>query len=331
MPYNNYISGIFKDKLVMSVGINSFQFSSVKFLNKARRRSYDGEGAVMFPCGAMGIFLLFSGLCALFLSVPDAACAQGSGDALSVVTEGGQHLIARQKAVKRMGRNLDKDSIAELYDFMDRKTDPGLHRDELLAIKDAVCSLLDSQEKYPAELPERLIAMYNDKTHDIRWRDYCVQHLNKGYALAAPEMREAIRNTFWKATGQIDSTIAGTALIALYDNSSSPAIDKAAVAAKALEIVANPASGNPAKITALQICAQLDVTDAIGHARKLVETAGERPLRMSAIAAIGRLGDNSDRPLLARYAKGADRVVSISAKAALKRLNSKDRKRVGNF
>lgn len=264
-----------------------------------------------FITSVVGCWLI--GLC-----IPLALNAEESSAVENVIA--GNSFRAMCNEVNKLGRTLSPESISRLYSFLGSKQSGALSRSELLALKDAVCTKLDHQTKYPSDLPERLMEMYADPAHDVAWRDYCIQHLNTGFQKASEEQRKEIIKTFWLATKEIDSTIAGTALIALNDHIADEGVDKDQVAAKALEIVLSETSGTSSKTTALQICAQLGEKKCLSAARDLAVSARGRTLRLSAIAAIGTLGESQDSVLLQKYASGTDRLVQVAAKSALKRL-----------
>jgi len=51
----------------------------------------------------------------------------------------------------------------------------------------------------------------------------------------------------------------------------------------------------------------------------IIAAGGSTPIRVSAIACLGILGDQSDLPMLARYASGTDARLKIPAQAAVNR------------
>ena len=132
--------------------------------------------------------------------------------------------------------------------------------------------------------------------------------------------RLSIGTALWKATEERDLSIAGTALIALFKNAGDQFIPRKNVASKALEMCEDARYGELAKITALQICAKLNETRALPAARKIAASEAIAPLRMSAIAAIGTLGDLSDKSMLEKYASSPDVRLRKSAQGALKKL-----------
>lgn len=262
-------------------------------------------------------------LCAFFLC-STLIFAQEQEAPLSILTKGHNHsFFARQKALQTLSRDLDSESIQVMYDFMDAKMDPALSRVELLALKDAVCTKLDTQKKYPSNLPDRLMQMYTDQEHHEDWRNYCIQHLNIGFKNATEEQRAAICEIFWKATEEHHKAISGTALIALNDNGGDVNISKNDIAAKSLEIINNKSSCGAAKTSALQICAQLAEKNCLPAARELIAESYEISLRLSAVAVLGILGNEDDLNLLQNYTSDHNRLVKNSVNVALRKINQR--------
>ena len=231
---------------------------------------------------------------------------------------------ARIAAARALSRTLANEDITALYGFLDRKAaDDPSQPGELDAIKNDVVNQLKAQNRFPLELPSRLMAMYGDRSHDEVWRDYCIQHLGD----IVPEIRDeagrekAIR-VLWSATDERQGSIPGTGLIALFNLCGGKGVDRAQVAAKALAMVKDPGYGEPAKITALQIGAKLGDQALLPLARKLA-AGGAIPIRMSAMACLGMLGDKSDLELLKASESSTDVRLSTAAQAAIKRLSVK--------
>ena len=229
--------------------------------------------------------------------------------------------VTRIKAVHKLGKNLTEQEIKALYVFLNRhNNEDNLKPGEIDAIKNDVSVAIMGQQKKPADYGNNLMAMYYDKTHDDVWRDYCIQHLGGWCSKADDAEKTLIAKTLWKAVEQRNLSIAGTALIALSNNTGSQDIQKDDVANKAFEICEDAQYGELAKITALQICAKLNEKKVLQTARKTAESGASIPLRMSAIAAVGTLGDSTDRPMLEKYASSSDVRLRKSAQSALGRL-----------
>lgn len=228
----------------------------------------------------------------------------------------------RIKEVHSLGKNLSHEEIQTLYALLNRKNNEDFLRpDQLNALKNDVVNALREQEYPPSRLSDNLIAMYNDKGHDKVWRDYCIQHLGHFLKrISSKEKKEAVVATLWKATEETNITIAGTALLAMENNKNDSLIDAGEVAEKALNLCKDSTCGEPAKITALQICAKLGDVRVLSTAREIATSGQSVPLRMSAIAAVGTLGDESDREMLEKYSQSSDIRLRKSAQSALTRL-----------
>jgi len=208
-------------------------------------------------------------------------------------------------------------------DFLEARSAPGLTASELLALKDSVCSVLENQSVYPVELPARLTAMYRDPTHAVGWRDYCIQHLSTACRKVPAAERPAIVGVFKEAARETQSTIAGTALIALRDHQAVAPDIREFLAGRSREIAADGGAHDASRITALQISAGLGDRRVLPPIRALLQdaTAG-RPLRLAAVAALGTLGGTEDLHLLEPLADGSDRMFRRAAEAAIAKIGA---------
>lgn len=231
---------------------------------------------------------------------------------------------ARLQAVRALSKALSSNEVHALYGLLDRKSgeDPATPA-ERNALKNDVVNALKMQKVMPADLPARLIAMFNDPAHDAVWRDYCIQHLGSVYADTTPlAMQEQARQTLWAAASEKQGPIPGTALIALANLSGQPGFEKARIAALALTLVRSPDYGEPAKITAFQICAKLGEQAVLPDARQQMSN-GSVLIRVSALACVGFLGDQSDLAALRTLESNSDIRLRTAAQAAIKRLIEK--------
>ncbi len=234
---------------------------------------------------------------------------------------GGESFVVRQEAVQQLGSNLSDLEVEALYHLLYRKAgeDP-LQAGELNALKNEVVNVLKKQRRNPALLVRHLIAMFDDPAQDAVWHDYCVQHLGTLCRAVEGPDRTAVRELLWRAAEERQSGVAGTALIALVDNLEGTDSDRQMVRDKALAIATAPDYADAARITALQISAKLEDRRILPLARSIAEGGHAVPLRASAIAAIGSLGDSTDRPLLEKYSQSTDIRLRTAAASALNRL-----------
>lgn len=241
--------------------------------------------------------------------------------AVAPVLAGGFH--ERQKAASSLGRRLPPEAVGELMDFLGVYKDARLESSELLALKDCICSALENQSVYPAELPGRLTAMYRDPAHAVGWRDYCIQHLSTACRKIPADQRPAIIDVFKEAVKERQSTIAGTALIALRDNQAAVPGIRELLANHAREIAADSQSVAASRVTALQISAGLGDKRVLPAIRMLVQdSVTERPLRLAAVAALGTLGGTEDLPVLEPLASGSDRMFKRAAATAIAKIEA---------
>jgi hypothetical protein len=230
---------------------------------------------------------------------------------------GDKRLSARRSAVNRLGTEMKPEDVLALCSYLREgcRTDDSLNPDQKYVLVNEIQDVLQEQKEPPPDFTETLLAVYRDRTQDEVIRDYTVQHLGTWYE-RAPDKRP-IRDALWEATGETQSSVAGTALLALSNISDS---DRDRLAQTALQIAMDEQSGVAARITALQICAQLGVREAAPIARELAQLASPVSLRVSAIATLGALGDGNDSAFLQRLAEGTDLRVQPAARVALKRL-----------
>ena len=248
---------------------------------------------------------------------PGALSIVGSLDS---VLSRNSSLLERQEAVRSLGSGLEDDEYSALLEFLARKSsDDSLPADQLVALKNEVVNKLKNQERDPVELIRALVAMFGDVTQDEVWRDYCIQHLGTLYKAAEGADREAVKKLFLQATDLKQGSIPGTALIALANNAGSD-IASQAVAAKAIVIAEDVLYGDAARITALQIAAKQNDARILSVARETAFGSVSAPLRVSAIAVLGMMGDKTDLTKLEPLASSTDIRLRTAATAAVKKL-----------
>jgi hypothetical protein len=231
----------------------------------------------------------------------------------------------RVRAIHRLANNLPQSQVEALYKFLyTRLEKQKLKNLEFNALKNEIVLELMKQKIKPGDLAGHLVKMYQDKTFDPTWRDYCVQFFGKWYA-AAPrnEARDEMLKNLWDATTETSNSNAGTAVTMLIRMLDTGDIDKKKLSKAAYKVLTAKGSILPNKISSLQVCAELNNADALPIARQIVNSRQNKILQMSAIAAIGMLGDRSDLPLLYKLQKSTDIRKRSPAKAAIKKINKR--------
>jgi len=243
-------------------------------------------------------------------------------------------LEARLTAVHNLGKSLTPQEIEALYWFLGNRVDKqDLDSLSLNAIKNDVLDSLVSQQKLPPDLMENLIRNFQDKTMDVTWRDYCVQHFSIYYEtqwaqddanrLAAPE-RMGLMKAYDEALTEPENGIAGTALVGLARLSTLyPEINRQQLGEKALRLAQDSKSDVQTKIAAINVCGATGAAAILPMARVQAQTAEVLPLRLASIAAIGQVGTAEDKELLESLLAGTDKSVHKAATAALKKFGQR--------
>jgi len=219
---------------------------------------------------------------------------------------------------------LTPDELKPLYTFLSVKHDEDDHQLGH-ALKSDVMDALCAQATLPIDLTKLLIQVYHDPTQNAVIRDYALQHLATLHqTLGAPPSRRPPRGTLeqslpWpaaeiesqrarittvldEALAETDSSIAGTALLSLH-HLAGPAADPGAyISDAALKLVQDPNASPLARITALQICGERQIKDALPLLTQTASASPDLSTRISAIGALGQLGGRAEIPLLEKIA-----------------------------
>jgi hypothetical protein len=217
-----------------------------------------------------------------------------------------------------------------------------------------VMTALSHQNAPLPGLTDCLVRLANDSGRDMVIRDYALQHMVDWLQPIAqgepyetnPAKRQTMVGCLLRAAQEERQSFSGTAVLGLHlalqlaelrakPIDGEPAqswrpeipIDSERLQKDALRLVQSPSSCDHARISAFQVCAQRGFADALPIARKFAgDTQQPNTTRLSAIAALGALGNSTDSLLLdkiqkenrARLAKG----IETAANAILLRANS---------
>ncbi|MEI7937872.1 MAG: hypothetical protein WCK27_14380 [Verrucomicrobiota bacterium] len=242
-----------------------------------------------------------------------------------------QEFWSRLAVVHGLGKDLKPGELSSLYDFLripetgDQKVRGGEH-----VLKNDLLDVLRQQADPPAELARLLIELSRDPAQDRVMRAYALQHIQLWYSQLAdqnspgtvPEPERAeMRQAFWDALKDPDPTVTGTALLNLHRLSEAHAeFDPEQIAATALKFSQDDSCGPLARSTALQVCAERKLEQALPAVLALARGADSIPLQISAIAALGNLGGPSEVRLLEQLAAGENERLQGPARRALKQM-----------
>ncbi len=263
----------------------------------------------------------------MFLAAGISAGPVGVGSGVSVVT-GNESYAVRHRAAQQLGESLGENEIHSLVLFLQRSSSQDvLKLEELNALKNTVVNMLKRQLGFEDELAEHLMQMHVDAGNDKVWEDYCIQHLGGLFRKIYPDLRSQVAELFFKATDVKGGSLCGTALIALKTNAEFSEIDGQQVNAIALQVATSTDWNAPARITAIQICSQFEDKAILSTARQIMgDDSQDTMLRMSAIAAVGSLGNSTDSGQIARLCTNKDFRIKQTAVSAVERIEIRNQK-----
>ncbi len=216
--------------------------------------------------------------------------------------------VPRANAVLLLNDYLTEEEIASVKEFLyQKKLD--LSNMQINSIKNDLVIVLMRQKKPVQDLALWLMEMFSDPEYGDTWRDYCMQFLGQIYPDTSEQVREKIRGVFQKGMKERANGIAGAAMIAVNRNINDPLIDRKALARTACEVAVSEDSPDYLKITAVQIAALNGEKDILNFCEEVLTSKNAKysvQLKMSAMSAIGILGDSEKLPLLRRYAGMSD-------------------------
>jgi HEAT repeat protein len=242
----------------------------------------------------------------------------------------------RRQAVLALGKKLSDADREALYDFLRQHSSADGRQPEQV-LKNELMNALCQMQPPPTGLRDLLTQLYQDSSQDLVLRDYAVQHLTAFYqqmgaavgveAQAQAEDLAQTRQTLWSALNDTDTSIAGTALLGLSQLSQAgwPGFDPNQIGAAALKMAGDSGAGELARITALQVCASLGTKDALPVILNAAQQGDTVPVQISAIAALGALGDAGEIPFLNRLLQGTNDRLRLPAQHALSQINARSK------
>lgn len=242
-----------------------------------------------------------------------------------IIGEKEEFYAPRVHAIHALSKNLPNDQIEAFYGFLAKKIETQKLPDlEFNGLKNELAFILIRQQKKPADLASHLVKMYNDKSYDTTWRDYCVQFFGKWYPFAPENQgRQDMVTGLWDALkNERQNKIAGAGVsqLAFLWKQYPQQFDKDKIVAACIEALNDPQCADISKVSCLQACAQLEDKKVLPIARNLANTTSNPILRASAIGAIGLVGDKSDLEFLRKLEVSKDIRIQKPAKSAIEKI-----------
>lgn len=230
----------------------------------------------------------------------------------------------RIKAIHKLDKRLSREEIDNIYQFLNKPISEDVLKPlEFNSLKNELVIVLMRQNGKPGSLSTKLVEMYQNKKLDSVWRDYCIQFMGQWYKDASPKDQKLLIMAMTDALKETSNGIAGTSLIAMNSNADQPGIDAQKLGEAAFAVVTDKKNPDYVKLTALQICAMRQDPKALPVAREILRDSKNVPLKISAIAAIGMLGNNEDLDTIKKLSESTDVRIRIAADSARKKLMGK--------
>jgi hypothetical protein len=266
-------------------------------------------------------------------STPNAVVRETISATLQPVVNAMASYPERAAAVRTITTTATVADFNALYSFLLTKS-PEDDDQNGQVLKNQLMDVLCALNPPPAQLADVLAQIYHDRNQNEALRDYAMQHLATFHQQlngASEEMRRIksfemaeAENVLWEGLSETDNSIAGTALLGLLRLAQSePGYDEQAVAQAALNLARDNGAGELARITALQVCAKLQVTDALPLVMNAAQPTQTVPLRISAVGALGVLGGAEQVAFLDALIQGADERLKLPAQHALNQINQR--------
>jgi hypothetical protein len=241
----------------------------------------------------------------------------------------------RLAAIKTIaGKKLGDADREALYAFLRQKS--GLDNVQMeQVVKNRLMDVLCALNPPPTGLLDLLAQICHDPDQNGVLRDYAVQHVTAFYQQleiateVAPQDKSAglaaARKILWDALAETGTSIAGTALLGLtrLSRESPEAFDPRQIGGVAEQMAGAATSGELTRITAIQVCAQLKVQDALPLIQAAVQNGQTMTVRISAIGALGSLGGAEQIPLLNHVLQGTEERLKLPAQHALNQIENR--------
>lgn len=240
---------------------------------------------------------------------------------------------ARMKGVNALGRELSHTDILALTAFLKTPHDEAINLDlrEFNAIKNDIMTALVEQKEMIPNLGIFLTELAANRDLDEVCRDYAVQffpyvyqrNFESGSVIAQGDAeRSALVAGFTEAFGELDTTLPGTALLAVdYLSSDYPELAELNAGEAAANVLSSNGSTN-SQITALLIGSKSHNEVVMQYAREIAQIGDSIPLRLAAVNALAQSGKAEDIALLEPITQEEDKILSAAATNAITKLSN---------
>lgn len=264
------------------------------------------------------------------------ATAHAGADALSrIVTPGAKpSYVERHHLLHAMDNAALSGGAPVLIDFMERGEVPeGMRKDEYFSLANDIYDKLLAESIAPAQLLAHLLKVVPDEEREKVWRDYCAQKLpatllhpaitNEGVWNGLELLERLMKGEFpqMQGTAFIGACQLEPAGLKVRHDSMRPGF----IGGQALRCASDEKSPLPDRVTALQVAGRYLPEKSLVYASSLLSS--DQPevaamLKVSAIATLGQIGNESHLPLLQSFRLSYDLRLRKAARVAIERLKS---------
>lgn len=246
----------------------------------------------------------------------------------------------RDRAIQELGGKLSDSDRETLYQFL-REHLSGDDQQLGQVLKNDLLNALCVMQPPPDGLRQLLTDIYQDSGQNEVLRDYAVQHLAAFYRQMSmatgldPTVQnselEQTQDVLWEAVNETSTSIAGTALLGLSQlyQQGWPGLNSQKIADTAMRL-ASDNGDELTQMTAFQVCASFDVTNALPTVLASVRQPFTESVQISAIAALGQLGGANEEPLLIGFIQGNDPRLKLPAQHALQKIQQRLQQQTGS-
>jgi len=233
-----------------------------------------------------------------------AAPAPVKKSGLETACDPSETLDARILGVKGLGRNLPPEDVARVKELLFRRGENETLRNE--------CGTTLLHQSKPVDILDELVASHQDMDESRKWRDYSSQFISRFYMNGTEEARVRAVDALVETIDGADPELTSTAMISLQRiGDVDPSVRRLSTSMSSAHLnSSNPTVAN----TALNLAIQRGDKLILPMSRKRAQTSKDMRMRLSSIAAIGRLGGAEDEALLKKLAGDKDsRVRRVAA------------------
>ena len=230
---------------------------------------------------------------------------------------GDEDVASQERRVKlawELPSDMSRGDVAVLKNFLANHKDEDDVLDGLsfFSLKNDILDQIIARDQGTDGLGYFIADMALDKEQEGVWRDYCFQHIaqyaqrrwSSGSAPNSLDGRNELRyliSALNQGVSEVETTISGTSLIGLQSvYRQFPELDAAELIFAVTDLTANESVPDITRVTALQICSEMRISEVLPHARDIALHHATIPMQLSAIQYLKENGTKEDLAILAK-------------------------------